>query len=83
MLMLLLPREIETDFTRHIVQGMGFNLMEDLRRVSVGRNQIIPASCHVAVRADFQDARSQGIAAAEVIQQPTVKFRVAEGLLDL
>ena len=80
--MLFLPGEIESAFTRHVVQRMRLDPVQDLLRHSLGGNQIIPAPGHVALGIDLQDSGGQRIAPAKVVEQPAVEPGVPEGLLD-
>ncbi len=80
--MVFLPRQIEAALARHIIQGVRFNLVENLGRSSLRGNQVVPAPRHVAFGIELQDAGGQGVAPAKVVEQPAVKPGFPEGLLD-
>src|SRR5712692_6687576 len=80
--MLFLPGQVESAFTRHVVQRMWLDPVQELLRHSLRGNQVVPASGHVAVGIELQDAGGQGVAAAKIVEQPAVKPGFLEGLLD-
>src|SRR5437870_11394718 len=54
--MLFLPGEIESAFTRHVVQRMWLDPVQELLRHSLRGNQVVPAPGHVALGIELQDA---------------------------
>src|SRR5207245_10322704 len=81
-LVLLLPRKVKPALAGNLVQGMRFNLVENLGRSTLRGYQVVPAPRHVAGRIELQDAGGQGAAAAKVVEQPAVKLGFPGGLLD-
>src|SRR2546422_6023859 len=71
--MLFLPGEVESAFTRHVVQRMWLDPVQELLRHSLRGNQVVPAPGHVALGIELQDAGGQGVAAAKNVEQPAVK----------
>src|SRR6266705_5247993 len=80
--MLFLPRQVKPALAGDLVQGVRFNLVENLVRSSLRGYQVVPAPRHVAGRIELQDAGGQGVAAPKVVEQPAVKPGFPEGLLD-
>src|SRR2546426_9063034 len=80
--MLFLPRQVKPALAGNLVQGVRFNLVENLGRSSLRGYQVVPAPRHVAGRIELQDAGGQGVAAAKIVEQPAVKPGFLEGLLD-
>src|SRR2546428_13515919 len=80
--MLFLPRQVKPALAGNLVQGMRFNLVENLGRSTLRGYQVVPAPRHVAGRIELQDAGGQGVAAAKGVEQPAVKLGFPEGLLE-
>src|SRR2546428_13478270 len=80
--MLFLPGEVESAFTRHVVQRMGLDPVQELLRHSLRGNQVVPAPSHVALGIELQDSGGQWVARAKIVEQPAVKPGFPEGLLN-
>ena len=64
------------------VEAAGFDAVDELLRLPMGGNQVVPAPCDVQTLGQAEDAVGQGIAAVVIIEEPAVQAGITEGGLD-
>ena len=80
--MLLLPATINEAFPGKSIEFVALDRMHNLRRLAGRRDVVEPSARAGSVVAELEDSRREGIAPAEIVKEPAVKFRGAQGRLD-
>ena len=81
---LLVPGNVQQGVAGQFAEDMGLDTVEQFDRCSLRGNPVVPAAGDVSGRIEAEHAVRQGIAAAEIIEEPAVQAgSLAESLLDL
>ena len=78
----LLPAAVNKAFAGQGIELGALDRVHNLRRLA-GRGDVVePAARSGSVLAEHEDSRREGIAPAEIVEEPAVEFRGAQGGLD-
>ena len=74
-----LPAGVDVLLTGQVVEPAGFDAMDELLRLTVGGDEVVPAPGDVGVGIDTQDASGDGVAVVVVVEEPAVEFGFGSG----
>ena len=80
---MLLPRHIAVGLSRQCIQHMRLDAMQQLDRNPLRRNPVVPSPRHMERRIELEYAIGEGVAPAEIIEEPAVNLGITKGLLNL
>ena len=80
---LLLPRHITVGLSRQRIQHVRLDAMQQLHRSPLRRNPVVPSPRHMERRIELEDAIGEGVAPAEIVEEPAVDLGITQGLLNL
>ena len=65
------------------VEAGRLDAVDELARLAVGGDEIVPAAGDEAVAGEAEDALGNGVAVVMVVEEPAVEVLVAKGFLDV
>lgn len=80
---LLLPRHIAVGLSRQCIEHARLDAMQQLNGNPLRRNPVVPSPGHMERRIELEYAIGEGIAPAEIIEEPAVDLGITKCLLNL
>ena len=78
----LLPAGVERLGAGQRVEAALLDAMDELARLALGGNEVVPAAGDVGLCVEAEDVRGDGVAVVMVVKEPAVEAGVAESRLD-
>jgi hypothetical protein len=77
-----LPSGIEHAAAGQRIETALFNAVQELARLAICRNEVIPAAGYVRIGIEAQDVRGNGIAMMVIVEEPAVNLGLAQRSLN-